>query len=120
MFNVKVQLIYFDIALIALSIYSLEKMIITCENYTQTHCITFNVSKSKLVCFNTDSYHNIRIHLNNMPIVNTKHDTHLGNFISCDIYYRNIDNTVCDFCQKSYGLINEFCACDCITLDNQY
>ena len=53
-----------------------------------------------------------------MPIVNTKHDTHLGNFISCDIYDRNIDNTVCDFYQISHGLINEFRACDCITLDN--
>ena len=53
-----------------------------------------------------------------MPIVNTKHDTHLGNFISCDIYDRNIDNTVCDFYQRSHGLINEFHACDCITLIN--
>ena len=90
-----------DIALIASSIYSLEKMIIT-------HCITFNPSKSKVMCFNTDSCHTVRIYLNNMPIVNTKHDIHLGNFISCDIYDRNIDNTVCDFYQRSHGLINEF------------
>ena len=93
-------------------------MIITCENYAQTHCITFNPSKSKLMCFSTDSCHNVRIYLNNMPIINTKHDTHLGNFISCDIYDRNIDNTVCDFYQRSHGLINEFRACECITLDN--
>ena len=53
-----------------------------------------------------------------MPILNTKHDTHLGNFISCDIYDGNIDNTVCAFYQRSHGLINEFRACDCITLDN--
>ena len=67
---------------------------ITYENFARTHCITFNPSKSKVMCFNTDSCHNVRIYLNNIPIVNTKHDTHLGNFISCDIYDRNIDNTV--------------------------
>ena len=27
-----------------------------------------------------------------------------------------IDNTVCDFYQRSHGLINEFRVCDCITL----
>ena len=50
-----------------------------------------------------------------MRIVNTKLNIH---FISCDIYDRNIDNTVCDFYQSSHGQINEFRACDCITLDN--
>ena len=38
--------------------------------------------------------------------------------ISCDIYDRNIDNTMCDFYQRSHGLINEFRTCDCTTLDN--
>ena len=70
------------------------------------------------MCFTADSCHNVRIYLNNMPIANTKHDTHLGNFRSCDIYDRNIDNTVCDFYQRSHGLIIEFRACDCIILDN--
>ena len=37
------------------------------------------------------------IYLNSMPIVNNKHDKHFCNFISCDFYDRNIDNTVCDF-----------------------
>ena len=55
---------------------------------------------TKLMCFNTDSCHNVRIYLNNMPIVNTKHDIHLGNFISCDIYDINIEYTVCDFLSK--------------------
>ena len=31
-----------------------------------------------------------------------------GNFISCDMYDRNIDNTVCDFFQRNHGLLNEF------------
>ena len=72
----------------------------------------FNLSKSKLMCFITDSCHNVRIYLNNIPTVNTKHDKHLGNFISCVIYDRNIANTLCDFYQRSHGLINEFRACD--------
>ena len=53
-----------------------------------------------------------------MSIYNTKYDKHFGYFISCDIDDRNIDNTMCDFYQRSHGLINEFCACDCKTLDN--
>ena len=70
-----------DIALIAPSIYSFKKMIITWEHYARTHCITFNPRKSKLICFNTGSCHNVWIYLNNMPIVNTKHDIHLENVI---------------------------------------
>ena len=62
------------------------------------------------MCFNIDSCHNGGIYINIMPIVNTKHDAHIR-----DIYDRNIGNTVCYFCQRSHGLINEFCACDCIT-----
>ena len=115
-----------DLALIAPSIYSLEKIIITCENDARTHRITFSPSKSKLMRFNSESCHNVRIYLNNMPMATTTHDIHLGNFISCDIYdieyiyiYDiNIDNTVCNFYQRSHRLINEFHACDCITLDN--
>ena len=41
-----------------------------------------------------------------MSIVNTKYDKHLCNYISCDFYHIN------------HGLINEFCACDWIALDN--
>ena len=71
------------------------------------------------MCFNSDSCHNVRIYLNNIPIVNTKHDIHLGNFILCDIYDRNMDNSVCDFFyQRGHGLINEFRTCHCITLGN--
>ena len=77
-------------------------MIIQCENYARTHCITFNPSKFRLMCFNTDSCHNVRIYLNNMAIENNKHDIHLGNFISCDIYVRNIDVRVCDFYQRCH------------------
>ena len=53
-----------------------------------------------------------------MPNVNTKHDSHLGNFISCDIYDIDIDNTMCDFNQRRHGLINDFRACDYRALDN--
>ena len=38
----------------------------------------------------------------NMLIVITKHDTHLGTFISYDIYDRNIDNTVWFLSKKSW------------------
>ena len=48
----------------------------------------------------------------------TKQDKHLGNFISHDIYDRHLYNTVCDFYQRSHGIINDFRSCDSITLDN--
>ena len=43
-----------------------------------------------------------------MPHENTKHDKHLPKLISCHIYDRNRDNTVCDFYQRNHGFINEF------------
>ena len=43
-----------DIALVAHSMQCLKKMIIICEKYANSHSITFNPNKSKLLCFNVD------------------------------------------------------------------
>ena len=43
-----------DIALVAPSMQCLKKMIIICEKYANSHSITFNPNKSKLLCFNVD------------------------------------------------------------------
>ena len=41
-----------DEALVAPSLYSLKCMIATCEEFVKKHQITFNPTKSKLLCFN--------------------------------------------------------------------
>ena len=44
-----------DITLIAPSLYCLNKIISICETFANKYCISFNPSKSKLLCFNVDS-----------------------------------------------------------------
>ena len=43
-----------DVALIAPSLYALKKMISVCESYEERYHITFNPTKSKLICYNID------------------------------------------------------------------
>ena len=45
-------------------------------------------------------------------------DVHLGNYVSADIYDRNIMNNVCDFYQRSNSIMNDLNLCDSETLDN--
>ena len=106
-----------DIALIAPSIYSLEKMISICQIYADKFKITFNPSKSKLLCYNTFTCYIAPIYLNGQIIPVVQQDKHLGNFISSDIYDRNIYANVCDFYQRSHGVVNDFRSCDSYTLD---
>ena len=41
-----------DIALVAPSLSSLKEMIKICEQFAESHSMTFNPSKTKLLCFN--------------------------------------------------------------------
>ena len=41
-----------DVALIAPSLYALKNMISVCESYAEPYHITFNPTKSKLICYN--------------------------------------------------------------------
>ena len=75
-----------DIALISPSIYSLKKMIRICESYAAKYYITFNPSKSKLLCFNVESSDCAPIYLNKQRITCVDNYMHLGNFISTDIF----------------------------------
>ena len=43
-----------DIALEALSMQCLKKMILLCESYVKSHSITFYPNKTKLLCYNVD------------------------------------------------------------------
>ena len=90
-----------DIALLSPSIYGLKKMISICESYAQDYHITFNPAKSKLLCFNVSSLGISPIYLNGTPVTVVNKDKHLGNYISTNIYDRNIISNVCDFYQRS-------------------
>ena len=76
-------------------------MISICETYAQDYHITFNPAKSKLLCFNFSSsdISPIYLKLNGTPVTVVNKDKHLGNYISTNIYDRNIISNVCDFYQ---------------------
>ena len=94
-----------DIALISPSIYGIKKMIAVCESYALEYHITFNPTKSKIICFNVDPSECTPIYLNNQPITFVNSDKHLGNYISSDITDRNIMSSVCDFYQRSNSIL---------------
>ena len=106
-----------DIALVSPSIYGLKKMISICETYAQDYHITLNPAKSKLLCFNVSSSDISPIYLNGTPVTVVNEDKHLGNYISTNIYDRNIICNVCDFYQRSNSVISDFGICDSETLD---
>ena len=86
-----------DIALVAPSMQCLEKMIIICEKYANSHSITFNPNKLKLMCFNVDDTDVIpQTYLNGKVIPVVDSDEHLGNYISTNITDRNIIDNICD------------------------
>ena len=45
-------------------------------------------------------------------------NSHLGNYISSDILDRNITSNICDLCQRSNSIINNFRVCDSDILDS--
>ena len=108
-----------DIALVAPSMQCLKKMIIICEKYANSHSITFNPNKSKLLCFNVDHTDVIpQTYLNGEVIPVVDSDKHLGNYISTNITDRNIIDNICDLYQRSNRVISDFRVCDSNALDS--
>ena len=99
--------IWSDVALIAPSLYALKKMTSVSESYAERYHITFNPTKSKLICYNilVDPSTLGPICLNKQPITIVDNDKHLGNYISSDIHDRNIVSSVCDLYQRSNSTI---------------
>ena len=88
-------------------------MIIICEKYANSHNITFNPNKSKLLCFNVDDTDVIlQTYLNGevFPVVDP--DKHLGNYVSTNITDRNIIANICGLYQKSNRVVSDFRVCD--------
>ena len=105
------------IIIVAPSLYSLKCMIATCEEFAKKHQITFNPTKSKLLCFNACGAVTPHIKLNSQPVSVVHKDKHLGNYISDSIHDRHILNNICDLYQRSNLLISQFRSCDSETLD---
>ena len=95
----------------------LKCMIATCEEFAKKHQITFNPTKSKLLCFNACDAVTPHIKLNGQPVSVVHKDKHLGNYISDSIHDRHILNNICDLYQRSNLLISQFRSCDSETLD---
>ena len=104
-------------ALIAPSLYSLKCVIATCEEFAKKHQITFNPTKSELLCFNASNAVTTHIKLNGQPVSVVHKDKHLGNYISNSIHVRHILINVCDLYQRSNLIISQFRSCDGETLN---
>ena len=56
-------------------------MIATCKEFAKKHQITFNPTKSKLLCFNACDAVTPHIKLNGQPVSVVHKHKHLGNYI---------------------------------------
>ena len=94
-------------------------MITICEQFAESQSITFNSSKTKLLCFNMKLESKVPpIYLNGEKVSIVEHEKHLENYVSTDISDRNIITDVCDLYQRSNLLISDFRVSDSITLDS--
>ena len=93
-------------------------MISICETFANIYSISFNPSKSKLLCFNVDSSNVAPVFINGKRVEVVQSDVHLGNYISTNITDRNIVGHVCDLYQRSNSVISDFNVCDSVSLDS--
>ena len=77
-------------------------MIQICEQFAESHSITFNPSKTKLLRFNMKLESKVPpIYLNGERVSIVENEKHPGNYVSTDIEDRNIIADVCDLYQNS-------------------
>ena len=74
---------------------NMDKMIKVCEIFADKIGLLFNPLKSELLCYNVDNPDTVYVTLGNTTVRISLHEKHLGNFISNNIYDRNIKEHVC-------------------------
>ena len=79
-----------DVALVAPTLYAIDKMITVSGIFADKIGLLFNSLKSKLYVDNLDT---VYVTLGNTTVRTSLHKKHLGNFISNNIYDRNIKKT---------------------------
>ena len=79
------------------SVSSLKQMMKICEQLAESHSITFNLRKTKFLCFNMKPESVLPpIYLNGEKVSIVEHEKHLGNYVATDIADRNmISNVQC-------------------------
>ena len=107
-----------DVALVAPTLYAMDKMIKVCEIFADKIGLLFNPLKSKLLCYNVDNPDTVYVTLGNTTVRTSLHEKHLGNFISNNIYDINIKEHVCRFIGKTNAILCDFGCCDSSTLVN--
>ena len=107
-----------DVALVAPTLNAMDKMIKVCEIFADKIGLLFNPLKSKLLCYNVDNPDTVYVTLGNTTVRTSLHEKHLGNFISNNIYDRNIKEHVCRFIGKTNAILCDFGCCDSSTLVN--
>ena len=108
-----------DIALVAPSLSSLKQMRKICKQFAESHSITFNTTKTKLLCFKYEEGKCSPTNISKLRKVSiVEHGRHLGNSVATDIADRNMIANVCDLYQRSHLLISDFRVCDSIFLDS--
>ena len=85
-----------DVALVAPTLYAMDKMINVCEIFADKIGLLFNPLKSKLLCYNVDNPDTVYVTLRNTTVRTSLHEKHLGNFISNNIYDRILRNMCVD------------------------
>ena len=91
-----------DIALVAPSLSNLKQISSICEEFAKCHSIIFNLSKTKLLCFNLDPLSEVPpIYLNGEQISIVEREKPLGNYVFTNISDRKIIANVCDLYQRS-------------------
>ena len=93
-------------------------MISICETFANKYSISFNLSKSKLLCFNVDSSNVAPVFITESKLKLFRVMFNLGNYISTNITDRNIVGHVCDLYQHSNSVISDFNVCDSVSLDS--
>ena len=107
-----------DVALVAPTLYAMDKMIKVCEIFADKFGLLFNPLKSKLLCYNVDNPDTVYVTLGNTTVRTSLHEKHFGNFISNNIYDINIKEHVCRFIGKTNAILCDFGCCDSRTLVN--
>ena len=107
-----------DVALVAPTLYAMDKMIKVCELFADKIGLLFNSLKSKLLCYNVDNTGTVYVTLRNTTVRTSLHEKHLGNFISNNIYDINIKENVCGFISKTNAIVCDFGCCDSSTIVN--
>ena len=88
-----------DVALVAPTLYAMDKMIKVCKIFADKIRLLFNPLKSNLLCYNVDNPDTVYVTLGNTTVRTSLYVT-LGNFISNNIYDINIKEHVCRFIGK--------------------